>query len=191
MAAKKNANKRKSAKSKSAKPKSAKPKLKKPVKVARKSKPKKSASDKPAAKIAKARPATKKAAKNKKKTVATKRAAPAKAVAAKAVAKKAPAGKKAAQRTTRTDSRLVDLDAGLEPNIRRARSGGQSGDLQGLSDAEGANSESVDELLEEGNSFEAGAVAGVEEADNEDEREVHTHEVSEDDVPDEYLEKDE
>ena len=189
MAAKKKANKRKSAKSNSAKLKSAKPKLKKPAKVARKSKPKKSASKKPATKIAKARPAAKKAAK--KKTAATKRAAPAKAVAAKAVAKKAPAGKKAAERTPRTDSRLVDLDAGLEPNIRRARSGGQSGDLQGLSDAEGANSESVDELLEEGNSFEAGAVAGVEEADNEDEREVHTHEVSEDEVPDEYLEKDE
>jgi hypothetical protein len=48
----------------------------------------------------------------------------------------------------------------------------------------------VDELVEEGNIFEAGAVAGVEEADNADEKEVHTHEVSEDDVPDEYLEKD-
>jgi len=33
-------------------------------------------------------------------------------------------------------------------------------------------------------------VAGVEEADDQDTREVHTHEVSEDDVPDEYLEKD-
>ena len=69
-------------------------------------------------------------------------------------------------------------------------SGRQSGDLQGLSRAEQADSESVDELVEEGNVFEAGAVAGVEEANDADEREVHTHEVPEDDVPEEYLEKD-
>lgn len=66
----------------------------------------------------------------------------------------------------------------------------QSGDLRGLSRVEQADSESVSELVEEGNVFEAGAVAGVEEADDQDTREVHTHEVSEDDVPDEYLEKD-
>src|SRR5215470_3316881 len=35
-----------------------------------------------------------------------------------------------------------------------ARSGGQSGDLQGLSNFGQSSSESVDELLEEGNSFE-------------------------------------
>jgi hypothetical protein len=66
----------------------------------------------------------------------------------------------------------------------------QSGDLEGLSRAEQADSESVDELVEEGNAFEADAVSGVEEADGEDTREVHTHEVPEDDVPDEYLDKD-
>ena len=70
------------------------------------------------------------------------------------------------------------------------RSGTLSGDLQGLSDRENANSESVDELLEEGNAFEADAVAGVEHADDDEEREVHTHEVPEDDVPAEYQEKD-
>jgi hypothetical protein len=70
------------------------------------------------------------------------------------------------------------------------RSGEQSGDLQGLSDVEGADSESVDELLEEGNAFEAGVVAGVEEADEDGPREVHTHEVPEDDVPEEYLDED-
>jgi hypothetical protein len=59
--------------------------------------------------------------------------------------------------------------------------------LEGLSRAEQADSESVDELVEEGNVAEAGAVAGVEEADSADEREVHTHEVPEDDVPEEYL----
>lgn len=66
----------------------------------------------------------------------------------------------------------------------------ESEDFEGLSRAEQADSESVDELVEEGNAFEAGAVAGVEEADSSDEREVHTHEVPEDDVPEEYLDKD-
>jgi hypothetical protein len=72
----------------------------------------------------------------------------------------------------------------------RSRSGGQSGDLQGLSRRESADSESVDELLEEGNAFEADAVSGVEDADGADEKEVRTHEVPEDDVPSEYLDKD-
>ena len=75
-------------------------------------------------------------------------------------------------------------------NSSRARTGGQSGDLQGLSNVEGAGAESVDELLEEGNSFEAGVVAGVERAGNADEEEVRTHQVSEDDVPTEYLDRD-
>jgi hypothetical protein len=66
---------------------------------------------------------------------------------------------------------------------------GRSGDLQGLSSVEGADSESVDELLEEGNAFEADVVAGVEAAGNAPEKEVRTHEVPEDDVPGEYLEK--
>ncbi len=78
----------------------------------------------------------------------------------------------------------------FEPKGLGARSGGQSGDLQGLSNREGADSESVDELLEEGNAFEAEVVKGVEDAPDADEGEVHTHEVPEDDVPEEYLEKD-
>jgi hypothetical protein len=70
-----------------------------------------------------------------------------------------------------------------------ARSGEQSGDLQGLSNVEGADSESVDELLEEGNAFEADVVKGVEDAGDADEGEVHTHEVPQDDVPGEYQDK--
>ncbi len=70
-----------------------------------------------------------------------------------------------------------------------ADSAGQSGDLQGLSGRELADSESVDELIDEGNAFEAEAVMGVEEADNADEQEVHTHEVPEDDVPSEYTDE--
>jgi hypothetical protein len=73
---------------------------------------------------------------------------------------------------------------------RGALSGRQSGDLQGLSTREDADSESVDELLEEGNAFEAGVVEGVEGAGSQSEREVHTREVPEDDVPEEYLDKD-
>lgn len=68
-------------------------------------------------------------------------------------------------------------------------SAGQSGDLQGLSNREAADSESVDELVEEGNAFEADVVSGVERAGNEEGREVHTHEVPEDDVPEEYLDE--
>lgn len=68
-------------------------------------------------------------------------------------------------------------------------SGVQAGDLQGLSTRAGADSESVDELLEEGNAFEADVVSGVEQADNADEKEVRTHEVPEDDVPGEYLDE--
>ena len=72
----------------------------------------------------------------------------------------------------------------------RARPAGQSGSLQGLSNSASADSESVDELIEEGNAFEGGVVSGVEAADNADEQEVHTHEVPEDDVPEEYLDED-
>jgi hypothetical protein len=72
-----------------------------------------------------------------------------------------------------------------------SRSGEQSGDLQGLSNVEAADSESVQELLEEGNAFEAEVVKGVEDAgDRGGTREVRTHEVPEDDVPGEYLDKD-
>jgi len=71
-----------------------------------------------------------------------------------------------------------------------SRSGEESGDLQGLSNVEEADSESVDELIEEGNAFEASAVSGVEEAGSEEGREVHTREVPEDDVPAEYLDED-
>jgi hypothetical protein len=74
----------------------------------------------------------------------------------------------------------------FEPKGLGARSGGQSGDVQGLSGIERAGSESVEELVEEGNAFEAEVVKGVEDASYADEEEVTTHEVPEDDVPEEY-----
>ncbi len=92
------------------------------------------------------------------------------------------------KKQVRRKGRRVDT-AVLPLQGRRPGSGGQSGDLQGLSNIEGADSESVDELLEEGNAFEADVVAGVEDAENSEEREVRTHEVPEDDVPGEYLDK--
>jgi hypothetical protein len=58
-----------------------------------------------------------------------------------------------------------------------------------LSNIEGADSESVAELIEEGNAFEADAVTGVEHAGGTEEKEVRTHEVPQDDVPGEYLDK--
>jgi len=69
-------------------------------------------------------------------------------------------------------------------------SAGQSGDNQGLSDVADADSESVDELAEEGQEFEAEVISGVEDAPDADEGEVRTHEVPEDDVPPEYLDRD-
>lgn len=82
----------------------------------------------------------------------------------------------------------VDTEAFALEGLR-ARSGTQLGDLQGLSNLEGADSESVEELLGEGNAFEADAVMGVEHAGDTDEKEVRTHEVPQDDVPGEYLDK--
>src|SRR3984957_5311625 len=73
---------------------------------------------------------------------------------------------------------------------RKAPAPAGDADSQGLSEVERADSESVSELLEEGNTFEAGVVAGVERADDADEREIRTREVPEDDVPEEYLDKD-
>ena len=51
---------------------------------------------------------------------------------------------------------------------------------------EGTDSESVAELIEEGNAFEADAVVGVEHAGDTDQKEGRTHEVPQDDVPGEY-----
>jgi hypothetical protein len=72
-----------------------------------------------------------------------------------------------------------------------SNSAGQSGDTQQISDVPDADSESVQELLEEGNTFEADAVSGVENAKDPDVSEETTHQVSEDDVPEEYLNNDE
>jgi hypothetical protein len=66
----------------------------------------------------------------------------------------------------------------------------QSGDLQGLREVPGADSESVRELLEEGQAYEASIVDSIENAQSADAGEVRTKQVPEDDVPREYLERD-
>jgi hypothetical protein len=150
-------------------------------------KPKKSASPKKSLKkkLAKGRVAPRKKA-------AKKKAAPKKPVAKKKAAGKKPAARTVAAAPVRKVRRkgqgsnpLTSPRRGSGPDA-----GGQSGDLQGLSIREGVDSESVSELIEEGNAFEADVVKGVEDAGNADEAEVHTHEVPEDDVPGEYLDKD-
>jgi hypothetical protein len=76
----------------------------------------------------------------------------------------------------------------LRPKARAAKAGAGGGDFGGASVVEDVDSESVNELLEEGQTLEAGIVKGVEAAD--EPGEVHTHEVLQDDVPQEYEDKD-
>ncbi len=133
--------------------------------------------------------AVKKAAKKKlvkKKSASKKAERKTKTVRSKAVSPKTagPRKKRVATRGRRSDPEPYELQE------MRSRSAGQSGDLQGLSNTESADSESVDELIEEGNAFEADVVSGVESAGDDDEKEVRTHEVPEDDVPGEYLDED-
>jgi hypothetical protein len=65
-------------------------------------------------------------------------------------------------------------------------SAGQSGDAQGMSGGAEADSQSVEELVDEGNAFEASVIDGVENAKDPDVAEVTTREVPEDDIPEEY-----
>ena len=55
-----------------------------------------------------------------------------------------------------------------------ARSAGQSGDIQGLSRAHFGDSESVEELTEEGQDYEAEVVSGIENALDPDQGRVRT-----------------
>jgi hypothetical protein len=77
-----------------------------------------------------------------------------------------------------------------EPRGLGPEAGGQSGDTTGLSQAELSGPESVEELVEEGQAFEAGVISGVEDAPDADQGEVRTRQVPEDDVPQEYLDED-
>jgi hypothetical protein len=201
MAPKKTA-KKKALKKKAATPKKARKKV--PTKAAaRKPAPKKaeskktgpsvSAKRKPAAgkkaparkaalKVVAAKPAAKKPAAS---VAPSSRKPPSRAGAARVAAAVPTASRAAAaplrERTRSRQSIESDED---QPGLGYG-SAGQSGDIQGLSSREVDDSESVEELVEEGQGWEAAAIQGVEDADSPNE--VRTHEVPEDDVPEEYL----
>jgi hypothetical protein len=178
----------------------------------KKAAPKKSKKQKPAPKKAKAKAKSsavkaKTSAPAKAKAIAKTKSAPkvkskivAKAtgkIAAKAKAAKATVAKARTAPRRVADDPDTDLRANQEveivstkPRSRVARAGAGSGDLQGISTVEDVDSESEDELLEEGQSFEAGIIGGVERAGDEEGSEVVTHEVLEDDVPREYDDED-
>jgi hypothetical protein len=117
--------------------------------------------------------------------------------ARKTARKKTPARKKTVRKSKRVSAsgrprgRVGStFESPLEERGLGPEAGGQSGDTEGLSREELAASESVEELLEEGQAFEAGVVSGVENAPDADKGEVRTREVPEDDVPQEYLDED-
>jgi hypothetical protein len=126
----------------------------------------------------------KKPARPKKKEILKKKLA-----SAKRVTKKKPARRKK-QSAPRTPAEVSNPI--VSPNRRGLGpgAGGQSGDNQGLSRKESADSESVEELTEEGQEYEAEVISGVENARDPDQGEVTTKEVPEDDVPSEYDKQD-
>jgi hypothetical protein len=144
----------------------------------------------------------KKKAKGKKTPAKAKKVKKAKKPRAKAAIKSKPAAKKATKKKVaakpkpkpaRRTPRGGPAEGEVSSYERRglgARAGGQSGDTQGIGARPSVDSESVEELLEEGQSFEAEVVQGVENAPDPDQGEVRTHEVEEDDVPEEYRDKD-
>jgi hypothetical protein len=86
--------------------------------------------------------------------------------------------------------RDLDLDT-LEPLDERGlglEAGGRARGTEGMSRTQRA--ESVEELVEEGQAFEAGIVNGVENAPDADRGPIRTREVPEDDVPEEYIDRD-
>ena len=107
----------------------------------------------------------------------------------KAARKPVPARRPARQPQIVFGSRSVET-VPLRRRARVAAAGAGGGDFGGASVAESVDSESADELLEEGQTFEAGIVSGVENAPDPDQGEVRTREVAQDDVPEEYEEKD-
>lgn len=80
---------------------------------------------------------------------------------------------------------VVETPRGTGPG-----SAGQSGDTQGLPGEAEAGDESVEQLVQEGQYFEASAIDGVEDSPDADVKEVYTRQVPEDDVPQEYLDRD-
>lgn len=84
--------------------------------------------------------------------------------------------------------RIRTINIAPKATSTRTISGEQASDLQGLSEIEEGDFESIAELAAEGQAFEAEVLDGVENAPDPDVAQVTTREVPEDDVPLEYLE---
>jgi hypothetical protein len=135
--------------------------------------------------MAKKKTATKKKTTGKRKPILKKKLAAKKPVTKKKAApKRKPIRRKKA--ATRSKAEVTNPIAIRGRRGLGSESGGQSGDTQGLSRRKDVDSESVEELAEEGQSLEAEVVSGVENAKDPDQGEVTTSEVPEDDVPSEY-----
>jgi hypothetical protein len=84
------------------------------------------------------------------------------------------------------DNQAAPDELGKDPGQVGSDSAGQSGDPQQLSPIAEQNDESVEELADTDQAFEASAVLGAEEAADHPERPVHTHQEFErraDDIP--------
>ena len=78
-------------------------------------------------------------------------------------------------RKLRDDEAQID-ELGSDPEEAGSDSAGQSGDAQGLSQIADADEESVGELAETDQAYEAEAVEGIEDAADHPERAVRTRE---------------
>jgi len=78
-------------------------------------------------------------------------------------------------RKRQTDEDQID-ELGSDPEEAGSDSAGQSGDAQGLSQIADADEESVEELAETDQAYEAGIVDGLEDAANHPEGAVRTRE---------------
>ena len=89
----------------------------------------------------------------------------------------------AKRRSRDSEARLDEL--GSDPGQVGSDSAGQSGDTQGLSETADAAGESVEELADTDQAYEAEAVSGVEDAADHPERPVHISEdrARSDDTP--------
>ncbi len=92
------------------------------------------------------------------------------------------------RRANERRDREAEMDElGTDPGQVGPGSAGQSGDTQGLAEGSEAGSESVEELAEDEQAFEAEVVEGVEDAGDHPERPVRSHEdprpVNENELP--------
>ena len=147
--------------------------------------------------MVKKRKVTKKSAKRNTRRTASAKSVRAKGSPSKGGKSKRPTPRRNSQRSIQSSSgstassldpkRVGKLRLNNEDEVSRRR---RINDLQGISMRDRADSESVGELLDEGQALEAEAVQGVEDALDADQGEIRTREVPEDDVPQEYLEED-